>query len=66
LSKQIRLIRNFSIDKGAQNPIEFIENDYFCDKLLTKNRTTAGVDVSYTEQLAVGAVVALDYESLEV
>lgn len=36
------------------------------DKLPSKIRTVAGVDVSYFGQQGVGAVAVLDYESLEV
>jgi hypothetical protein len=66
LSKQIRLIKNFSIEKARKTQFCLSKKIILGDKLPAKSRTIAGVDVSYSEQLAVGAVVVLDYESLEV
>ena len=66
MSKQTRLIKNFSIDKARKTQLSLSKKIILEDKLPTKIRTIAGVDVSYSEQLAVGAVVVLDYESLEV
>ena len=65
MSKQTRFINNFSIEKARKILLCFSKKIILEDKLPTKIRTIANVDVSYSEQLAVGGVVVLDYESLE-
>jgi deoxyribonuclease V len=66
LSKPFKLIKNFSINKAHNLQICLSKKIILEDKLPSKIRTVGGVDVSYNGDLAVGAVIVLDYDSLEV
>ena len=66
LSKHLKLTKNFSIKKAHKAQLCLSKKIILEDKLPPKIRTVAGVDVSYAGQLGVGAVVILDYESLEI
>jgi deoxyribonuclease V len=66
LSNHLKLNKNFSLKKARKTQLGLSKKVILEDKLPPKIRTVAGVDVSYSGQLDVGAVVVLDYESLEV
>ena len=66
MSKPFKLGKNFSVIRAHKIQFCFSQKIILEDKLPPKIRTVAGVDVSYIGQLGVGAVVVLDYESLEV
>lgn len=56
---------NFSVLIAHETQLS-LSNKIIAEDRLPKNiRSVAGVDVAYVDDLAVGAVVVLDYESLE-
>jgi deoxyribonuclease V len=58
-------MKNFSVKKARKMQLCLSQKIILEDKLPPKIKTVAGVDVSYFGQLGVGAIVVLDYESLE-
>jgi deoxyribonuclease V len=54
----------FSIKKAHETQLKMSKQIVFEDKLPAKIRFIAGVDVAYTKELSIGAVVVLDYNSL--
>jgi deoxyribonuclease V len=66
LSTHLTLTNNFSVKKARKTQLCLSKKIILEDKLPPKIRAVAGVDVSYLGQLGVGAVVVLDYKSLEV
>jgi deoxyribonuclease V len=61
-----KLMKNFSVEKAHKMQFSLSQKIILEDRLPTKIKTVAGVDVSYIGQIGVGAIVVLDYESLEV
>jgi deoxyribonuclease V len=59
-------MNNFSVEKARKTQLRLSKKTILEDKLPSKIRTVAGVDVSYVMQLGVGAVAVLDYETMEV
>jgi len=59
-------IAEFSIVKARTAQSCIAQKVITQDKLPKQIRLIAGVDAAYTENLAIGAAIALDYESLEV
>jgi len=58
-------IRNFSISKARKAQTCLSKQIIPEDRLPEKINLVAGVDVAYADELAIGAVAVLDYESLE-
>jgi deoxyribonuclease V len=56
---------NFSVKKARKTQVCLGQKIIREDQLPKKIKTVAGVDVSYVDGLGVGAVVVLDYDSLE-
>lgn len=61
----VKLKPNFSIEKAHETQLKLSKQIVLEDALPQKIRFVAGVDVAYVKDLAVGAVVVLDYASLE-
>jgi deoxyinosine 3'endonuclease (endonuclease V) len=62
LSKPNELMENFSVKKAHQIQLCLSKKVILEDKLPPKIRTVAGVDVSYIDDVGVGAVAVLDYD----
>jgi deoxyribonuclease V len=60
-----KLSKNFSIKKAHDTQVCLSKNLILEDKLPNKIRTVGGADVSYVDDVGIGAVTVLDYESLE-
>jgi deoxyribonuclease V len=56
---------NFSVEKAHKIQLCFSKKIIREDKLPPKIQTVAGVDVSYIDDMGIGAIVVLDYDSLE-
>jgi len=59
------VIRKFSISKAHETQLRLSQKIIKEDRLPQKIKRIAGVDVAYTDVLAIGAVAVLDYETLE-
>ena len=57
---------SFSVRKAHKTQLSLSHNIIRKDNLPSKITSVAGVDVSYVADLAVGSIVVLDYDSLEV
>jgi len=57
--------RKFSISKAHKTQTYLSKKVILEDRLPERINLVAGVDVAYADELAVGAVAVLDYESLE-
>lgn len=57
-------MENFSVQKARKIQLCLARKIISEDRLPTPIRTVAGVDVSYLDNVGVGAAVVLDYESL--
>jgi len=64
LSQAPRLMKNFSVEKARNAQVCLSQKVILKDRLPCPITTVAGVDVSYVGNVAVGAAVVLDYESL--
>lgn len=60
------LMKAFSVKKAHMTQLCLSRKIILADRLPSKIRTVAGVDVSYIGEIGVAAVTVLDYESLEV
>jgi deoxyribonuclease V len=60
-----KLSKNFSVKKAHNTQICISKKLILEDRLPQKIRTVGGVDVSYFENIGIGAATVLDYESLE-
>ena len=60
-----KIPRSFSVSKAQKTQRRLSHNVITADHLPEKLMCVAGVDVAYIDDLAIGAVVVLDYESLE-
>jgi deoxyribonuclease V len=58
-------MKNFSVKKAHKTQLCLSHKIILKDRLPPKIRTIAGVDVSYIDNIGVGAITVLDYESLE-
>ena len=58
-------MKAFSVQKAHKTQLCLSKKLILKDKLPTKIKTVAGVDVSYIGNVGVGAITVLDYESLE-
>jgi deoxyribonuclease V len=58
-------MKNFSVKKAHETQLCLSRKIILKDKLPSKIRTIAGVDVSYIGNIGVGAIAVLDYESLK-
>jgi deoxyribonuclease V len=65
LSKRRKLMESFSVEKAHKTQLCLSQKIIRQDRLPPKIRTVAGVDVSYVDDVGVGAVTILDYDSLE-
>jgi len=63
-SKRKKISKWFSIKKAHTAQLEASKNIIRRDLLSEKIRYVAGVDVSYTKTLSIGAAIVLDYDSL--
>jgi len=61
----VAAIRNFSISKAHKAQMCLAEKIITEDRLPQNINYIAGVDAAYSDELAIGAVVVLDYETLE-
>jgi deoxyribonuclease V len=59
------VIHKFSISKAHETQLRLSQKIIAEDRLPQKIKRIAGVDVAYTDVLAIGAVAVLDYETLE-
>src|SRR3989304_8454973 len=59
------ITRKFSISKAHETQLRLAQKIVTEDRLPQKIKRVAGVDVAYTDELAIGAVAVLDYETLE-
>lgn len=59
------VVHNFSISKAHKAQLYLSQKIVAEDRLLQEIKCIAGVDVAYTDDLAIGSVAVLDYESLE-
>jgi deoxyribonuclease V len=58
-------LQNFSVSKAHKTQL-LLSFKIIAEDCLPKNiRSVAGVDIAYADELAIGAVAVLDYESLE-
>lgn len=55
----------FSIEKARRAQLRLSKQLVFEDRLPEKIRFIGGVDVAYADELSIGAVAVLDYDSLE-
>lgn len=60
-----KLPQNFSVKKAHEAQLRLSKLIIREDRLLREIRTVGGVDVSYVGDLGVGAIVVLDYGTLE-
>jgi deoxyribonuclease V len=58
-------IHKFSISKAHETQMRLSQKIVTEDRVPQKIKRIAGVDVAYTDVLAIGAVAVLDYETLE-
>ena len=58
-------VHNFSVSKAHKTQLRLSQKIIAEDHLPEKVNSIAGVDVAYTDKLAIGAAAVLDYESLE-
>lgn len=58
-------LHKFSISKAHETQLRLSQKIIAEDRLPQKIKRVAGVDVAYTDVLAIGAVAVLDYETLE-
>ena len=58
-------IRKFSVSKARKAQTYLSKKVISEDRLPEKINLVAGVDIAYSDELAIGAVAVLDYESLE-
>ncbi len=65
MSQPRKLMKNFSVEKAHKTQVCLSRKIILEDRLPLKIRTVAGVNVSYVGDVGVGAVVVLDYESLQ-
>jgi len=61
----VAAVHKFSISKAHQAQLRLSQKIITEDRLPQKINRIAGVDVAYADELAIGAVAVLDYESLE-
>jgi len=66
LSEPFKLMKIFSVRKAYKTQQCLSQKIILEDRLPPKIKTVAGVDVSYIGRWGIGAVVVLDYESLEI
>jgi deoxyribonuclease V len=59
------ITRKFSISKAHETQLRLSQKIIAEDRLPQKIKLIAGVDVAYVDDLAIGAVAVLDYESFE-
>ena len=58
-------VHNFSVSKAHKTQLRLSQKIIAEDHLPEKVNSIAGVDVAYTDKLAIGAAAVLDYVSLE-
>jgi deoxyribonuclease V len=58
-------LHNFSVSKAHKAQLRLSRKIIIEDRLPQKIKRIAGVDVAYTDEVAIGAVAVLDFESLE-
>jgi deoxyribonuclease V len=61
----VAAVHKFSVSKAHKAQLRLSQKIVTEDRLPQKVNRIAGVDVSYTDELAIGAVAVLDYDSLE-
>jgi deoxyribonuclease V len=65
LNQPRKLMKAFSVKKAHKTQVCLSSKIILNDKLPSRIRTIAGVDVSYIGNIGIGAITVLDYESLE-
>ncbi len=60
-----KLAKNFSVKKAHETQLCLSKKVICEDRLPKRIRTVGGVDVAYLGELGIGAVLVLDYDSLE-
>ena len=65
MSLPVAELHNFSVSKAHKTQLRLYQKIITEDCLPPKIKCAAGVDVAYVDELAIGAVAVLDYESLE-
>lgn len=66
MSKPFKATKKFSVKRAHNIQLCLSKKIILEDRLPSKIKTVGGVDVSYSGELGVAAVVVLDYDSLEV
>jgi len=61
----VAAVHKFSVSKAHKAQVRLSQKIITEDRLPKKIKLVAGVDVAYSDELAIGAVAVLDYESLE-
>jgi deoxyribonuclease V len=62
----VDVVHKFSVSKAHKAQLCLSKKIITEDRLPKKIKRVAGVDAAYSDELAIGAVAVLDYESLEV
>lgn len=61
----VAALHKFSVSKAHKAQLRLSQKIITEDRLPQKIKSVAGVDVAYTDELAIGAAAVLDFESLE-
>ena len=65
MSQPRKLTKNFSVEKAHKTQRSLSKKIILEDRLPKHVKMVAGVDVSYVDDVGIGAVAVLDYESLK-
>jgi deoxyribonuclease V len=65
MQRNVAALPRFSLVKAHKAQLRLAQKIVTEDRLPQKIKRVAGVDVAYTDTLAIGAAAVLDYESLE-
>jgi deoxyribonuclease V len=57
---------DFSVEKAHEAQLRMSEKIIFEDRLPERIRLVAGVDIAYADDVSIGTVAVLDYDSLEI
>jgi deoxyribonuclease V len=66
MQPKVAVLFNFSVSKAHKAQLRLAQQIVTEDRLPRKITRVAGVDISYTDELAIGAVAVLDFASLKI